>query len=72
MGEAHVFQGVEGGFVDVVESAAAIFCLAAVEVKVGLLVAEQSGKKLVNIHIAKVKNIIKSQSDNENLFIFAA
>ena len=52
--EAHVFQGVEGGFINIIKSAAAVFSLAAVEMEVGLLVAEQSGKKLIDVHTAKL------------------
>ena len=41
--------------VNIVEGATAIFGFAAVHLEFGLLVAEQSGEKLVNVHIAKVK-----------------
>ena len=49
VGDAQVFDSVEGGFVNVVESAAAILSLAAVENEVGLLVTEQSDKELIEI-----------------------
>ena len=54
MGEAHVFQSIQGSLVNVVEGAAAVFSLAAIEVKIGLLVTEQAWKKLINVHTAKV------------------
>ena len=54
VGEAQVFNSIEGSLVNVVKSAAAVFSLAAVEVKVGLFVTEQSREKLIDVHTAKL------------------
>ena len=54
MGKAQVFNSIEGSFVNVVESTAAILGLASVKTEVGLLVAKQSGKKLIDVHTAKL------------------
>ena len=57
MGDAQVFNRVEGGVVNIVECATAVFCLAAVEVKVGMFVTEQSREKLIDVHTAKLGNL---------------
>jgi hypothetical protein len=44
MSEAQVFNRFKGGVVNIIESAAAIFGLAAVQSEFGLFVSEQSGK----------------------------
>jgi hypothetical protein len=54
MGNAHVFDGVKGGSIDVIEGATTILGLAAIQPKSGLLVAEKSREKLVNVHTAKI------------------
>lgn len=45
--------------VNIVEGATAIFGFAAIRLEFGLLVSKQPRKKLVDVHIAKVKKINK-------------
>ena len=65
-----VFQGVESNFVNVVESATAVFSFAAIEMKVGLLVAEQSGKKLIDVHTAKLGKNGQVQTTKTKMYYF--
>ena len=62
MGDAQVFYGIECPIINIVESAAAVFSLAAVDVEFGLLVSEKPDKKLIDIHIAKLGNFIQIQT----------
>ena len=57
MGKAQVFNRVKGRIVNIVESAAAVFGLATIEMEFGLLVAKQAGEKLIDVHTAKLLNL---------------
>jgi hypothetical protein len=73
MGEAQVLDGIKRGFVNVIESTAAVFGLAAVDAEVGLFVAKQSGKELIDIkrhvHILVLRCKISTFSRNYYNFV---
>ena len=70
MGEAQVFDGIEGSFVNIIKGAAAVFSLAAVDAEVGLLVAKQSGEELIDVHTAKIRNFGKDKTLREKMYYF--
>ena len=71
VGEPQILNRVEGGFIDVVKSAAAVFNLAAVRSERGLLVSEKSWKELVDIHTAKLEKFHSNSSLIEKCTTFA-
>ena len=71
VGEPQILNCVEGGFVNIVKSAAAVFCLAAIDSERGLLVSEQSWKELIDIHTAKLEKFHSNSSLIEKCTTFA-
>ena len=65
VGEAQILNCVEGNFVNVVESATAVFYLAAVKVEADLLVTKQSRKELIDVHFS-VFDGVKLQNSKKN------
>ena len=69
MGEAQVLDGIKSGFVNIIESTAAVFGLAAVDAEVSLFVAKQSGEELIDVHTAKLEKLTQKTKSMKNCYL---
>ena len=72
VGDAQVLDGVERTVVNVVESAAAVLSLAAVESQFGLFVTEKPYKELIDVHTAKIGNFTQYLPFWKNILLLPA